>query len=262
MKSHLRNLALALCSLFVIPGAGAAVTYNDLWWIPAESGWGMTISQQGNTLFLTFFVYGTDSKPTWFVATLKQTGTTTSGLPVFTGDTFATTGPWFGGTFNSGLVTDRVAGTASFAPTSATTAVLEYTVDGVPVRKTVQRQKLDDDDLTGNYTVMSRQTQTCPGVPPVTEVLVDDVVIQHSSGQFRYVQGSPGDRCTLAGSWVQNGVVGSASGTLTCDDGLSGTFNIDGVITNAVGFTATYTATGRLGAFTCTLSGTVNGTRR
>ena len=45
MKSHLRNLALALCSLFVIPGAGAAVTYNDLWWIPAESGWGVTISQ-------------------------------------------------------------------------------------------------------------------------------------------------------------------------------------------------------------------------
>jgi len=34
------------------------------------------------------------------------------------------------------------------------------------------------------------------------------------------------------------------------------------VITNAIGFTATYTATGKLGAFTCTLSGTVNGTRR
>ncbi len=262
MKSHLRNLALALCSLFVIPGAGAAVTYNDLWWIPAESGWGVTISQQGKTLFLTFFVYGNDSKPTWFVATLDQTGTGASGLPVFTGKTYATTGPWYGGAFNSGLVTDREAGTASFTPSSATAAVLEYTVDGVTVRKSVQRQTLTNDNLTGTYSVMMTQTQTCPGVPPVTEVMVDDVVIQHSAGQFNYVAGPVGDRCTLAGSWVQNGVVGSASGTLTCDDGLSGTFNIDGAITNAVGFTATYTATGRLGAFTCTLSGTVNGTRR
>jgi hypothetical protein len=262
MKSHLRSLALALCALFVIPGAGAAVTYNDLWWIPAESGWGVTISQQGRTLFLTFFVYGTDSKPTWFVATLDQTGTAASGLPIFTGKTYATTGPWYGGAFNSGLVTDREAGTASFTPSSATAAVLEYTVDGVTVRKTVQRQTLTADNLTGNYKVMMTQTQTCPGVPPVTEVIVDDVVIQHSAGQFSYVAGSPGDRCTLAGSWVQNGVVGSASGTLTCDDGLSGTFNIDGAITNAVGFTATYTATGRLGPLTCTLSGTVNGTRR
>lgn len=262
MKSHLRNLALALCSLFVIPGAGAAVTYNDLWWIPAEDGWGVTIAQQGKTLFLTFFVYGTDTKPTWFIATLDQTGTGASGLPIYTGKVYTTTGPWYGGPYNAAPFKYNEAGTASFTPSSATTAVLEYTVDGVKVTKSVQRQTLTADNLTGTYTVMTKQTQTCPGVPPVTEVLVDDVVIQHSSGQFSYVQGSPGDRCTLAGSWVQNGVVGSASGTLTCDDGLSGTFNIDGVITNAVGFTATYSATGKLGAFTCTLSGTVNGTRR
>jgi hypothetical protein len=262
MKSHLRCLVLALCSLFYLPGAGAAVTYNDLWWISSESGWGVNIAQQGKTLFMTFFVYGSDSKPTWFVATLDQTGTGASGQPVFTGKTYATTGPWYGGIFNRDLVSERETGTVSFAPSSATAAALEYTVDGVTVRKSVQRQSLVDDNLTGTYKVMTSQTQTCPGLPPVTEVLIDDVTIQHASGQFNYVQGPPGDRCTLAGNWTQNGVVGSASGTLTCDDGLSGNFNIDGAITNAVGFTATYTATGKFGALTCTLSGTVNGTRR
>jgi hypothetical protein len=131
------------------------------------------------------------------------------------------------------------------------------------VRKTVQRQTLTQDNLTGTYTVLTRQTQTCPGLPPITDVIVEDVVIQHTSGQFNYVQGPPGDRCTLAGSWVQNGVVGSASGTLTCDDGLSGTFNLDGAMTSAIGFTASFTATGRIGSgFTCTVTGTVNGTRR
>ena len=262
MKSPLRRLVLALCTVFVVPGAGAAVTYNDLWYLPAEDGWGVTIAQQGRTLFLTFFVYGTDSKPTWLVATLEQTGTGASGQPEFAGTTYTTTGPWFGGLYNTPY-NWREAGTASFKPGSATSAVLEYTVEGVSVRKTVQRQKLTDDDLTGTYTVLTRQTQSCPGLPTQTEVVVDDVVIQHAAGRFNYVQGPVGDRCTLDGSWRQDGILGSASGTLTCDDGLTGTFNIDGAVTNAVGFTASFTATGRMGnGFTCSLSGTVNGTRR
>ena len=262
MTSHLRQFLLALCSVLLIPSGGAAVTYNDLWWIPSESGWGTNIAQQGDTLFMTFFVYGTDSKPTWFVAQLARTGTSAAGQPVFTGKTYATTGPWYGGPFNAAAVTDREAGTISFAPSDTTSATVEYTVDGVTVRKSVQRQTLVSEDLSGTYKVLMNQTQSCPGLPTMTEIVVDDVVIQHASGQFRYVQGVPGDSCTLAGAWVQNGLIGSASGTLICDDGLNGTFNINGVATNALGFTATYSASGRMGNLTCTLTGTVSATRR
>ena len=101
MTSHLRQFLLALCSVLLIPSGSAAVTYNDLWWIPSESGWGTNIAQQGDTLFMTFFVYGTDSKPTWFVAQLARTGTSAAGQPVFTGKTYVTTGPWYGGLFTA-----------------------------------------------------------------------------------------------------------------------------------------------------------------
>lgn len=30
------------------------------WWVPAQSGWGAAILQQGDTLFICCFVYGTD----------------------------------------------------------------------------------------------------------------------------------------------------------------------------------------------------------
>ncbi len=181
MTSHLRQFLLALCSVLLIPSGSAAVTYNDLWWIPSESGWGTNIAQQGDTLFMTFFVYGTDSKPTWFVAQLARTGTSAAGQPVFTGKTYVTTGPWYGAIFTATPVTEREAGTISFAPSDAISATLEYTVDGVTVRKSVQRQKLVDENLSGTYKVLTSQTQSCPGLPIATEIMVDDVVIQHAS---------------------------------------------------------------------------------
>ena len=37
-----------------------AADYTDLWWIPAESGWGVKVVQTDNFMFLTFFIYGED----------------------------------------------------------------------------------------------------------------------------------------------------------------------------------------------------------
>ena len=48
------------------------------WWIPDESGWGASVLQQWDTLFIDLFVYRTDNKPTWFVAAgvaVKRLGT-------------------------------------------------------------------------------------------------------------------------------------------------------------------------------------------
>jgi len=36
--------------------------YTALWWNPAENGWGLNISHQGNTLFGTLYTYGPDGK--------------------------------------------------------------------------------------------------------------------------------------------------------------------------------------------------------
>jgi hypothetical protein len=41
---------------------------NDLWIIPEESGWGANIFHQGNTMFVSLFVYGNDGRARWYTA--------------------------------------------------------------------------------------------------------------------------------------------------------------------------------------------------
>lgn len=40
---------------------------SDLWWTPSESGWGVSVVQQGSKAFSVFFVYGSDGRPKWYV---------------------------------------------------------------------------------------------------------------------------------------------------------------------------------------------------
>ena len=37
--------------------------YQDLWWNPAESGWGINLAHQGDTIVATWSTYGADGKP-------------------------------------------------------------------------------------------------------------------------------------------------------------------------------------------------------
>ena len=34
-----------------------ATNYQDLWWNPAESGWGVNFTHQGDIIFATWFTY-------------------------------------------------------------------------------------------------------------------------------------------------------------------------------------------------------------
>ncbi len=36
------------------------------WWVPTESGWGLSTIDQGNALGVSWFTYDTDGEPTWF----------------------------------------------------------------------------------------------------------------------------------------------------------------------------------------------------
>src|SRR5437588_159685 len=59
---------------------------TELWLNPAESGWGLYIDHQGDTLFATLFVYGPDGKPRWYSASgLTGDGTYSGALFESTG---------------------------------------------------------------------------------------------------------------------------------------------------------------------------------
>ena len=100
-------LLLLACLVSGRANAAATTNFSDQWWVPDESGWGASVLQQWDTLFIDLFVYGTDNKPTWFVAaaTLQPI---TGGHVVFSGDLYATSGgSSFAGPFNRATVSAR-----------------------------------------------------------------------------------------------------------------------------------------------------------
>jgi hypothetical protein len=66
MKRFVAAIVLAASCSSVTTSFSADLT--DLWWNESESGWGVNVIQQQDTLFLTFFVYGPDNAPTWYSA--------------------------------------------------------------------------------------------------------------------------------------------------------------------------------------------------
>src|SRR5205814_2240827 len=58
---------LPKCAYDVQPNFTSATNYQDLWWAAGgvESGWGVNVTQQGETLFATWFTYGSDGAPLW-----------------------------------------------------------------------------------------------------------------------------------------------------------------------------------------------------
>ena len=114
----------------------SATNFQDLWWMPAESGWGVNVAHQGDILFATWFTYGADGRGRWLVMPGMQR---VAGTSRYAGDVFQTSGPPFSAYDPAGLSFSRV-GTASFDFTGASTATFGYTVDGVTQSKPVTRQ--------------------------------------------------------------------------------------------------------------------------
>jgi hypothetical protein len=119
--------------------AAAPANYTALWWNPAESGWGLNLNHQGDTLFGTLFTYDATGAPMWLVmsAGLRQSNGTTYG-----GTLYRTTGPAFNASPFTPLTAANLTtvGTMSIAFSGTQAATLNYTVNGVAVTKSIQPQ--------------------------------------------------------------------------------------------------------------------------
>jgi hypothetical protein len=199
LRTRLASAAFALFAL--LPGASIASIYDvtGLWWNPDESGWGMNVIQQNTTLFITLFVYGTDGRPTWYVASDTRLVAGTSSK--YTGQLYVTSGPYFGGTFTPNSGTVRQVGTITFDGSCGTCNIyysmqLTYTVDGVTVNKTVRQQTWTPITIpAAGYGAMHRvSTTTCTGGPGTNPVFMTysvsgtTITITDANG-VRYVVG-------------------------------------------------------------------------
>ena len=104
-----RAAAVCLAAGLLISGSLAhAANYTDIWWNPAQSGWGVNLVQSDQFIFATFFIYGAAKQPTWVTANLVKDA---SGA--FTGPVYLTTGTYYGSPWNPADVTAASVGTAA-----------------------------------------------------------------------------------------------------------------------------------------------------
>ncbi len=117
----------------------ALANYQDLWWNPAESGWGVNITQQDQILFATLFTYDAGGRNLWLVMSNGQRQADGSYL----GELYRTTGPAFNAVpFTPiGAANVTAVGTMRFRFTDGGNGTLTYTYQGATVTKAITRQE-------------------------------------------------------------------------------------------------------------------------
>ncbi len=244
MKTMRCVFASVLFAIASLPSPAWSTSFttdqSDLWYIPAESGWGMQLVQRGSVIFATLFVYDQLNVPIWYVATMNSVGSL-----VWTGDLLLTQGPWFGTVpFNPNAVTFRKVGTMTWNAPSVESGTVSYSVDGVSVTKNVVRQLLVYDDYNGIYGGGVHQTSVgCfnSSSNGTAEFFAALSVVQNGTSLSLASVNEQGGTCTFAGTLSQGGQFGKMAGNYSCPNGEVGTFNMFEMNVGLNALTARYT---------------------
>lgn len=140
MKDSLPGGVIASMQFNVAGANEGALTpranYTDIWWNSAESGYGLSITQHiNNKLFALWFVYGADGKAVWF----SMSDCVWFAINRCAGAVFRSTGPSFGGPFNSAPVVTSPVGTANLIFVEYGLATFDYLIEGVAGSKSLRR---------------------------------------------------------------------------------------------------------------------------
>ena len=127
------------CTWGALSNLALATNFQDIWWAaPAgsESGWGINLTEQGDTIFATWFTFGQDGKPLWLVAAAARTGPN-----VYAGKLYTGTGPPFNSMpFDPLKVIPTEVGMATLTFADGNNATFAYTVNGIAQSKAITRE--------------------------------------------------------------------------------------------------------------------------
>ncbi len=130
----------------VITMSPPANPLQDMWWAGREeNGWGMSVIQHASTLFSVIYAYDTAGKPIWYV---MPGGAWDSTRTSFSGAVYAPHGAPYSTYDTSKFVPGAPVGTVTLTFLDASTASLDYTIDGVSGHRVIQRQEFGVDDPT------------------------------------------------------------------------------------------------------------------
>ena len=260
-KSILAMLAIAI-SAAIVPNDARANNYQDMWWVgTSESGWGINIAHQGNVIFATWYIYGTNSQPTWiFLSRAERSGAQGN---TFTGDIFqATAGsPFSAVPFVPAQVNLRRVGMATLVFSDARTATLTYTFDGVQVVKQLTRLNLDTFNLSGTYFGgLRREGSGCVNAAFNGSLLNQATYsVSHnvSTGSLTITEVG-GTLCNFSGNVQAFGSIMEGSGNFSCAaEGITGTWTMREARPSPNALSALLAL--RPNGESCTLSATIGG---
>jgi len=118
--------------------ASNAGSFQDLWWNPNESGWGINFAQQSGILFATLFTYDASGRGTWFVMSAGRRQADGS----FAGELYRTTGPPFNAAPFTPIGGGQIVqvGMMQVTFSDRNNGTLTYSVNGITVTKAITRQ--------------------------------------------------------------------------------------------------------------------------
>jgi subtilisin family serine protease len=117
-----------------------AVDYTDIWWNPAESGWGVALTQDRGMIFVAWFSYDSKGDPTWYAASacpLASTSTSNNGC---SGDIYQLKGvSSLTDIWNASNKVVTKVGSVNLSFSDANNGVMSYTLDGVVGTRNITR---------------------------------------------------------------------------------------------------------------------------
>ncbi len=280
-KRLIRRIACAICAC-ALGHAGATLSPDPtgLWYDPAESGWGLTVAQQGGEAFAVLFLYDQAGRPTWYFASDLNAPhldpLPPGGLNDVDGALYRAAGPWFGGTFDPHAVTVTPVGSLTLSYTDPVRRLLkvDYTIDGTNYSKTVQPQTWASNaallvgTFEGGLSLTGKSAADCEAVQygPADPASSFNFSVRMDAGALRFTWVTGIDTsCQAVGTYTQSGQLGSVDGMLQC--GTSATLSnpvppvplqLSGLAITGSGFAGA--ATVRRG--NCVYTGNFGGVRR
>lgn len=264
MKNFLLALALPFCLQAV---SAAAASYQDLWWNAAESGWGINIVHQGDTLVGTWYIYDTDGKPMWLLGVLTQSGTAS-----YSGTVHRYAGPGYNlAAFDPQSVAETGVGSAQFNVLGNARAAVTYVVNGETIVKNVVRQTYAAPPLNDVFIMAARRVRSGCADPSQNGTYyvynrAFDFYLADGTLSVGYGSVDASNNfvmsCSAIGPVALTGSFAGFSAPFACTSGAAGTLTITDLQTTDAGLLGAVTWQYDAASGGCRYTDAVSGSRR
>jgi hypothetical protein len=216
----MKRIAAFTVLMILVTTAAATENYQDWWWNSALSGMGWNVGQQADTITVAWYLYDSTENPMFLTMAGPLVGNRVEGT------LFESFGPPPGPGYNPADVEHIEVGTARLVFLDGNQATFTYDYDGLSGAINLQRYTYKMLDISGDWEVFSTQVYTGCTDPSLNgpNSGADRIwsITQIGNAITIVEDYFDGESCTYDLTGTQKGSIINASGTLSCDYGITG----------------------------------------